>query len=193
MAQLFCDPCHTARLTLCDTHPACVGARLAAFGVRYARLDLPVVAFDAEAGVDEIVGNYLEPLNAVTTRLSCAQIDVLSVLPSHPRLASVQREFMTEHWHGTAESQLMVHGGGVLFMRVADAVFALRCGPGDFVRLPPRLCHWFALDAATGVRTIRLFEERPDSADIGRGRDMRKAYRLMPAANGTTSEGAMPA
>ncbi|GAB3675488.1 hypothetical protein [Salinisphaera aquimarina] len=177
MTELYSDSLQTAELRLCDREPACISARLAPLGVRYQRLDLPVVAFDAAAECDEVIGSYLEPLNALLQTMPCATLDVTSVLPDHPRIDVLQRKLMTEHAHDTPEAQLMVWGCGMLFMRDQNHVWALRCEAGDFVRLPPRLYHWFEMQPGMGFRALRLFEERRASGRMWRGRDMRGVYR----------------
>jgi|GEM_PF-1095258 len=176
MTQLYCDSPASNRLTLCETRPSAIGARLAELGVRYEHIDVPSVPVDPDAQTDEIIHDYLEPLNAVEKIVPYESLAVMSIQPTHPRLGALQRELMTEHAHGSAEAQLLVKGGGVLFMRTEQTVFALVCEPGDFVCLPPRLCHWFEMDCQQGVCTIRLFEAGADLTPIQRGRDMRHVY-----------------
>jgi len=180
MAELYYDRFQRRQLCLCDTQSGCIAARLAGIGVQYQALNLPAVAFDADAERDEIIGNYLEPLNVVLQRMPSATLDVTSVLPTHPRLHVLKRRFMTEHSHDTAEAQLMVWGHGVLFMRAGEDVWALRCQAADFVCLPPGMMHWFEFDEQVGFRTVRVFEHAATPRRVRRGRDMRGRYQSLP-------------
>lgn len=184
MSRLYCDGPESSYLTLCETDTAAIGARLIEHGVRYEQFELPAVAIDPDAQSDEVVSCYLEALNAVARIMPYESLAVFSIAPSHPRLDALQRELMVEHAHGSAEAQLLVAGGGNLYIRVDSAVFALVCEPGDFVCLPPYLCHWFEMDYRRGVRTIRLFESGARMAAIRRGRDMRHAYLLQASRSG---------
>ena len=172
MTELYTDHSGHRELVLCDTQPCCIAARLAAIGVRYRRLELPAVVFDAEAERDEVIGSYLDPLNDLLQDMPLATLDVTTILPSHPRIASLHRRFMTEHSHDGCEAQALVWGHGVLFMRAVAQVWALRCEAGDFVRLPPQMAHWFEFDVQTGFRTVRIYEERAEHRRIRLGRDM---------------------
>lgn len=187
MAQLYLDTCQSSRLVLCDTHPQCIAARLAVIGVRYARHALPSVTFDPAAERDEVIADHLPILDPLVAASPCASIEVLDVGPDHAHLDALDRRFMTEHWHTVAESQLLVWGRGVLFMRVAAQVFALRCEAGDFVQLPPQLCHWFEMDRETGFRTIRLFAGRRHRHVSRTGRDMRGVYAPVVGASGAAA------
>ncbi|MES1924733.1 acireductone dioxygenase [Salinisphaera sp. T31B1] len=165
-------------MRLCDADPHCIAARLAAIGVHYRSVALPAVAFDAEAGCDEIVGSYLAPLNTLLDGMDGVSLDVTTVMPDHPRIASLQRTFMTEHRHDAVEAQIMVWGRGTLYMRGRNAVWALCCGAGDFVRLPAGMGHWFAFDTSLGFRTLRLFESSRGQRRIRRGRNMSGVYAV---------------
>jgi len=178
MTQLYCDSVMEHALPLCDSQRAGISARLAAIGVEYAHLALPKVRFGRDAGQDEVIGSYIEPLDRLLSRLDSVELEVTSVAPGHARLARIERELMTGHAHDVAEAQVLVHGGGVLFMRAGNTVFALDCEPGDYVRVPAGLVHWFAMDTRRGFRTIRLFENEARPRISQRGHDMRGRYRL---------------
>lgn len=178
MTKLYRDAGPVRTLSLCDTERGCISARLAGIGVQYEHVTLPAVAFDSEAQHDEIIGNYIEPLDRLLSRMPRVALDVTSILPSHPRLAKIERELMTEHAHDVAEAQVLIEGGGVLFLRAGAGVFALECEAGDYVRVPPALSHWFEMDAQRGFRTIRLFENEAQPRVSQRGADMRGCYVL---------------
>lgn len=181
MTQLYRESSCPRALALCDTERACITARLAGIGVQYEHVALPHVAFDADAGQDEIIGSYIRPLDRLLSRMTSVELDVASILPAHPRWELLERELMTEHAHDVAEAQVIIHGGGVLFLRADDGVLALECEAGDYARVPAGLAHWFAMDADQGLRTIRLFENRSAPKVSRRGEDMRGRYRLPPA------------
>jgi len=172
MTELYNDYSGDRKLALCDTQSRCIAARLAGIGVRYRALTLPPVAFDPDAERDEVIDSYLDPINELLQDMPLATLDVTTVLPSHPRLASLRRRFMTEHSHDSPEAQVLVWGQGVLFMRDATQVWALRCQAGDFVRLPAQMPHWFEFDARSGFRTVRIYEDRATPRRIRLGRDM---------------------
>lgn len=178
MTHLYRACSRAQSLALCDTRRACISARLAGIGVQYEHVTLPRLAFDADAGPDEIIGSYIRPLDGLLSRMTSVQLDVASIPVDHPRRALIERELMTEHTHDVAEAQVLVHGGGVLFMRADDGVLALVCEAGDYARVPAGLAHWFALDAAQAFRSIRLFENRNAPRIRHRGADMRGRYRL---------------
>ena len=179
MTKLYRDFCEARALSLCDTDRACIAARLTGVGVHYEHVTLPVVPFDRDAGHDEIIGSYIEPLDRLLSRMPRVGLDVTSILPSHPRLAKIERELMTEHAHDVAEAQVLIHGGGVLYLRCdGDSVLALACEAGDYVRVPPARVHWFEMDAQRGFRAIRLFENETEPRVSQRGADMRGRYVL---------------
>jgi len=179
MTQLYRDIDHAYRLRLCDTERSCIGARLAGIGVHYDHVPLPAVVFDEESRPDEIIGSYIEPLDRLMASMPRVALDVASVSISHPRRETIERELMVEHAHDAVESQVMVHGAGVLFMRTADTVFALSCEPGDYVRVPPGLRHWFRMDSSRSFRTIRFFENEARPRLSHRGEDMRGLFELV--------------
>lgn len=182
MTQLYCASAEARALALCETERAEIGARLAGIGVDYAHMALPEVVFDRDAEQDEIIGRYIEPLDRLSSRMASVALEVTSVIASHAPRLRIERELMTEHAHDSAEAQVLVHGSGVLFLRGAGMVFALDCEPGDYVRVPTGLVHWFAMDSRRSFRAIQLFENRTRPQISQRGRDMRGRYRLTGSA-----------
>ena len=179
MTKLYRDSRESRTLSLCDTDRACIAARLVDLGVQYEHVTLPAVPFDGDAGHDEIIGSHIEPLDHLLSRLPRVALDVTRILPSHPRRAKLERELMTEHAHDVAEAQVLIHGGGVLYLRADDdTVLALECEAGDYVRVPPGRVHWFEMDARQGFCTIRLFEDATQPRVSHRGVDMRGRYEL---------------
>ena len=179
MTQLYRDVDHAYQLKLCDTERACIGARLAGVGVHYDHVELPSLVFDEESRPDEVIGSYIEPLDRLMASMPKVALDVASVAVSHPRRDTIERELMIEHAHDAVESQLLVHGAGILFMRASNAVFALACEPGDYVRVPAGLRHWFHMDSARSFRTIRFFEHETRPRLCHRGDDMRGLFELV--------------
>ncbi|MES1940742.1 acireductone dioxygenase apoprotein [Salinisphaera sp. T5B8] len=179
MTELYRDVDHAYRLRLCDTERRCIAARLAGVGVHYDHVELPPLAFDEESRPDEVIGSYIEPLDRLMRKMPRVALDVASVALTHPRRDTIERELMIEHAHDAVESQLLVHGAGVLFIRTADTVYALACEPGDYVRMPAGLRHWFRMDGTRAFRTIRFFEDETRPRLSHRGADMRGLFELV--------------
>ncbi len=191
MTELYRDIDHAYQLKLCDTERSCIAGRLAGVGIHYDHVELPSVLFDEESRPDEVIGSYIAPLDRLMASMPRVALDVASVPISHPRRDTIERELMIEHAHDAVESQLLVHGAGILFMRASGVVFALSCEPGDYVRIPAGLRHWFRMDPARSFRTIRFFEHETRPRLCHRGGDMRGLFELVGQKVRATSRGAL--
>ena len=68
--------------------------------------------------------------------------------------------FNTEHWHDEDEVRLIIEGRGVFHVHPAgQPVLAIEVGPGDLIRVPAGIHHWFDLCSDRTIRAIRLFQD----------------------------------
>lgn len=141
------------------TDPEAITLRLRAIGILYERwtADRPL-ADDAPAeNVLSAYGHYIATLKAQGGYVTA---DVIDVSPSTPDLDAILAKFAREHWHDEDEVRFVVAGRGVFHLHPAGGtVVAVEVVPGDLLRVPRGMHHWFDLCAERRIRAIRLFQD----------------------------------
>lgn len=139
--------------------PVEIHALLALHGIEYERAtpDVPV-APDAPAGT--ILEAYRTKIQELNARGGYVTADVIDVFPDTPGLEAMLNRFNSEHWHSEDEVRFIIEGRGVFHVHPAgQPVVAIEVGPGDLIRVPAGIHHWFDLCADRRIRAIRLFKD----------------------------------
>ena len=116
------------------------------------------VASDAPAAT--VLAAYKEKIDELNARGGYVTADVIDVFPDTPGLDAMLNRFNSEHWHSEDEVRFIVEGRGVFHIHPeGEPVMAVEVGPGDLVRVPAGIHHWFDLCADRRIRAIRLFKD----------------------------------
>jgi len=141
------------------TDPEAITLRLRAIGILYERwtADRPL-ADDAPA--ETVLAAYAHFIATLKAQGGYVTADVIDVSPSTPDLDAILAKFAREHWHDEDEVRFVVAGRGVFHLHPAGGpVVAVEVVPGDLLRVPRGMHHWFDLCAERRIRAIRLFQD----------------------------------
>jgi 1,2-dihydroxy-3-keto-5-methylthiopentene dioxygenase len=73
-----------------------------------------------------------------------------------------RNKFLGEHYHEEDESWFFLEGCATFVLRGnADKMYALACGPGDFICLPAGIRHRFDMGKSPNFRAVRFFLTDP--------------------------------
>jgi 1,2-dihydroxy-3-keto-5-methylthiopentene dioxygenase len=138
---------------------AAIAAFLHAYGVDYDRAE-PGLPVPADAPADVLLAAYKTKLDELSAQGGYVTADVIDVFPNTPGLDAMLNRFNSEHWHDEDEVRFIIEGRGVFHVHPSGApVFAVEVGPGDLIRVPAGIHHWFDLCADRRIRAIRLFRD----------------------------------
>ncbi len=152
-----------ATVTLRDDNRVIEGeerdALLASAGIWFRRFEgsdrLP-----EDAGNEEILAAYEEPIRALMAEGGYVTADVINVNPETPGIEAMLAKFNKEHWHDEDEVRFIVHGRGLFHIhRPEGPVFSIEVEKGDMIRVPRGTRHWFDLCSDRTIRAIRLFQD----------------------------------
>jgi len=135
-----------------------VTAFLAARGIEYERWtpDRPI---PDDATPEMLLTAYSREIETLKARGGYQTADVIDVRPDVPNLDAMLAKFNREHWHDEDEVRFIVEGRGLFHIHPSgDKVFALEVEPGDLIRVPRGMHHWFDLCVERRIRAIRLFQ-----------------------------------
>lgn len=176
MSELYCYAAASSQLQWRATSQDAVADRLADINVRYAHVELPAVRFDSLADQDEVIEAFRQPLDALMQNDGFNGLDVATVQFGQSNQAQLHRQFMTAHAHAGIEGHILVEGSGAFFMQAGTEVYALHSGPGDFIRMPGGLRHWFDMGRQPHFRSIRLYADEGALEIVGDRVDMRGMF-----------------
>jgi 1,2-dihydroxy-3-keto-5-methylthiopentene dioxygenase len=142
--------------TIFEDEPA-IHSELAALGIDYERWPLDRVPADASA--DAVLTAYAEEIAAMKQRGGYVTADVIDVTPETPNLEAMLARFDKEHTHSEDEVRFILSGRGIFFLNLNGKVASVEVGPGDMLRLPKGVTHWFTLCAERKIRAIRWFQD----------------------------------
>jgi len=141
------------------TDAEAVRSFLAAAGIDYERWE-PRADVPEEAPADDILRAYAPEIDRLKARGGYVTADVIDVTALTPNLDAMLAKFSREHWHEEDEVRFIVRGHGLFhFHPRGGTVFALEVVPGDLIRVPRGIWHWFDLCSDRNVRAIRLFQD----------------------------------
>ena len=153
-----------------------IQVQMSSLGAIFEQHDLLASGSHIDASQDEIIEAHRELLNSLMLQHAFATIDVLNINAQFPCLEKLQRQFQTEHKHPEVEARLFIAGRGCFYMRAEAEVYAITCETGDFISLPSDVSHWFDMDTATPLCTVRLYSSSQGWHAIPTGEDMQGAY-----------------
>jgi 1,2-dihydroxy-3-keto-5-methylthiopentene dioxygenase len=134
-------------------------AFLAPRGVEYDRAE-PGTPVPADAPADQLLAAYETQIRELSAKGGYVTADVIDVFPDTPGLDAMLNRFNSEHWHDEDEVRFIIEGRGVFHVHPAgEPVFAIEVGPGDLIRVPAGIHHWFDLCDDRRIRAIRLFRD----------------------------------
>lgn len=140
------------------TEHAAIAARLAPHGVRLERWPTPV-DLAPDAGQDEVLEHYRDPVRELSDEFRFRAVDVVSVRPDHPEREALRGKFIDEHTHDDFEVRLFVDGSGLFYLHPEERVYGLECERGDFIAIPAGTRHWFDMGPAPDFKCIRFFTD----------------------------------
>ncbi len=137
-----------------------IAAVLEPVGIWYRRFEgsdqLP-----ADAGDQQILDAYREPIAELMAEGGYVTADVINVKPDTPNLEGMLNRFNKEHFHDEDEVRFIVHGRGLFHIHPsAGEVFSIEVVKGDMIRVPRGTHHWFDLCEDKTIRAIRLFQDQ---------------------------------
>ena len=136
-----------------------VTAYLAGLGIEHERWQ-PAHPLPPDATADEVLAAYGTEIERLKARGGYVTADVIDVHPQTPGLEAMLLKFSREHWHDEDEVRFIIEGRGLFhFHPPQGPVLALEVAPGDLIRVPGGMWHWFDLCGDRRVRAIRLFKD----------------------------------
>ncbi len=146
---------------------------LAAIDIDYERWTLNRVPPDSSA--DAVLAAYADEITEMKQRGGYVMADVIDVNPMTPNLESMLARFDKEHTHDEDEVRFILSGRGIFFLHINGRVASVEVGPGDMLRVPRGITHWFTLCEDRRIRAIRWFQNvsgwTPHYTDSGLDRD----------------------
>jgi 1,2-dihydroxy-3-keto-5-methylthiopentene dioxygenase len=129
-----------------------VGAFLAARGIEFERWPLrdgdPVAAYAPE-------------LRRLEREKGYCDVDVIRLSPETKDLETLLARFDKDHFHTDDEVRFIRDGEGVFGLCVEGGErFEILVTSGDYISIPARIWHWFALTPARRITAVRLFKDR---------------------------------
>jgi len=129
---------------------------LAAIGIDYERWSLDRVPL--ESGAEAVLAAYGDEIAEMKQRGGYVTADVIDVNPSTPNLDAMLARFDKEHTHDEDEVRFILAGRGIFFLHINGRVASVEVGPGDMLRVPRGITHWFPLCEDRRIRAIRWFQ-----------------------------------
>lgn len=167
--------------------PAALAARLDGFGIRLgttaAELPPDVAALAGRFGLNPLEQEQL--LSALDPLL--AQLDLIEPLRRRDLLQLRSRDQRSEehlvrfgrfHVHDDDEGRYVVSGSCVFGFALPElGQLRLHLGPGDHLRIPAGIEHWFALGELGSLQAVRLFASSTPMVTTDTGRPIRPLGR----------------
>ncbi|WP_127476850.1 1,2-dihydroxy-3-keto-5-methylthiopentene dioxygenase [Sulfurivermis fontis] len=133
-----------------------IAAQLSPLGVRFEQWQASA-PLSAEAGQDEVLAAYREPVERLTREYGFQSVDVVSLRPDHPQRAELRGKFLSEHVHADFEVRFFVDGSGLFYLHIGERIYLVLCEQGDLISVPANTPHWFDMGEHPDFKCIRLF------------------------------------
>lgn len=141
------------------TEPAEMAACLAKAGVTYERWT-PSHPLTEDSTAEDILAAYAPEIDRLKQEGGYVTADVIDVKPDTPNLEALLNKFNKEHWHDEDEVRFIIEGRGLFHLHPKGGpVLAVTVEPGDLLRVPNGMHHWFDLCTEKRIRAIRLFQD----------------------------------
>ncbi|MCB0320991.1 MAG: cupin domain-containing protein [Bdellovibrionales bacterium] len=112
------------------------------------------------ASSEEILSAYSDEIERLKQSGGYITADVIDCQPNTPGLDAMLSKFSKEHWHDEDEVRFIVEGKGVFHLHPeGQSVLEVEVHPGDLLRVPRGILHWFNLCETKRIRCIRLFQD----------------------------------
>lgn len=138
------------------TDHAALQRELGAVGIRFERWEanrpLP-----ADASEEEVLAAYRGPVDRLMQEKGFRAVDVIKMVPDHPKKVELRNKFLSEHTHSEDEVRFFVEGQGLFNIHKQGKVYAVRCEQGDLIGVPEGTPHWFDMGPSPRFTAIRLF------------------------------------
>lgn len=116
-----------------------------------------VEQLDSESEQDEIIEAYRKPVDQLMQRHGLESLEVISIYPDHPKKDELRHRYLQEHTHKGDEVRFFIEGQALFYIRHQEAIYSVRCSPGDLIILPRGLPHWVDMGDPPLMKVIRLF------------------------------------
>ena len=113
----------------------------------------------------------------VEPHLEIHALDVMRVNVGDPKLQEMRDAFKREHQHSEDEIRFLLHGEGTFWLHAGGQVYGANIGPGDLLRLPAGIKHWFTFPDPPLV-TLRFYQTKDGWAATftGSGKEQQYAH-----------------
>jgi 1,2-dihydroxy-3-keto-5-methylthiopentene dioxygenase len=135
---------------------AVIAAELEKIGVRFERwkASQPV---EAGATPEQVMEAYRADIDRLVGERGFKSVDVVSIVPDHPKREEMRAKFLDEHFHEEDEVRFFVDGSGLFTLHVGGKVYEIECVKDDLIAVPDGTRHWFDMGAAPRFIAIRFF------------------------------------
>jgi 1,2-dihydroxy-3-keto-5-methylthiopentene dioxygenase len=140
------------------TEPAQIGAALAAYSVRFARVTA-LAELDRDADADTVLAAYASFIAAEKAERGYRAADVIRLVRGTPDTAAMRAKFLSEHTHAEDEARLFAEGSGAFYLHIDGKVLVVVCERGDYLRVPAGTRHWFDMGPDPEFTAVRLFTD----------------------------------
>jgi 1,2-dihydroxy-3-keto-5-methylthiopentene dioxygenase len=156
MSELKVYPDHDSSHPRVYTELADIQRELGAAGIRFERwaANRPLSADATEA---DILAAYRDSVDRLMAEKGFRSVDVIKMVPDHPKREELRNKFLSEHTHSEDEVRFFVEGQGLFNIHRQGKVFAVRCEKGDLIGVPDGTPHWFDMGPKPHFIAIRLF------------------------------------
>lgn len=146
------DPGHPSVYT---DHTA-IRRELEAVGIRFEQWEAshPLAA---GAGPEEVLAAYRDSVDRLMRQRGFRSVDVIRMVPDHPKKVELRNKFLSEHTHSEDEVRFFVEGRGLFTIHKQGKVYSVLCEKGDLISVPEGTPHWFDMGANPLFTAIRLF------------------------------------
>jgi 1,2-dihydroxy-3-keto-5-methylthiopentene dioxygenase len=156
MSELKVYPDHDSGHPSVYTEHAAIQRELGAVGIRFERWEAnrPLSPDATEA---DILGAYRDSVDRLMGEKGFRSVDVIKMVPDHPKKGELRNKFLSEHTHSEDEVRFFVDGQGLFNIHRQGKVYAVRCEKGDLIGVPDGTPHWFDMGPNPRFIAIRLF------------------------------------
>ena len=156
MSELKVYPDHDSSHPSVYTELAAIQRELGAAGIRFERWEAnrPLSPDATEA---DILAAYRDSVDRLMAEKGFRSVDVIKMVPDHPKKAELRNKFLSEHTHSEDEVRFFVEGQGLFNIHRQGKVYAVRCEKGDLIGVPDGTPHWFDMGRSPHFIAIRLF------------------------------------
>lgn len=112
-------------------------------------------------GDGEVLSAYQGEIDKLKGERGYQSVDVVRLLPDHPKRGELRAKFLDEHTHDEDEVRFFVEGSGMFYLHAGGKVHLMLCERNDLLSVPAGMRHWFDMGPAPHFTAVRLFT-RPD-------------------------------